>query len=377
MIIGFDAKRAFRNNTGLGNYSRMLICSLASAHQDVQVILYAPQMSGYYKSFFSSYANISTRQPRGWRSLLPSLWRGFGISRHLQGDRVNIYHGLSHELPHLIPSRIRRVVTIHDLVAWRYPQYFNVIDAFIHRVKMRHSCHSADIVVAISEQTKNDIIHYLHIPESKIRVLYQSCDEIFWQPVTEEDIASVRQSYHLPDRYIISVGTVEERKNQLAIIEALSRLPEWVHLVLVGRSRGRYGRLVRRSIEEKGLSQRVHWLTDARFSDFPALYAASSAAAYMSFFEGFGIPILEAMCSGTVVLTSNCSSMPEVGGDAVLYADPRRSDEIAAQLLRLLTDDVLRADLLSRSRQRIQRFTAEKIGDDFYRLYVELYKGGV
>lgn len=377
MIIGFDAKRAFRNNTGLGNYSRMLICSLASAHQDVQVILYAPQMSGYYKSFFSSYANISTRQPRGWRSLLPSLWRGFGISRHLQGDRVNIYHGLSHELPHLIPSRIRRVVTIHDLVAWRYPQYFNVIDAFIHRVKMRHSCHSADIVVAISEQTKNDIIHYLHIPESKIRVLYQSCDEIFWQPVTEEDIASVRQSYHLPDRYIISVGTVEERKNQLALIEALSRLPEWVHLVLVGRSRGRYGRLVRRSIEEKGLSQRVHWLTDARFSDFPALYAASSAAAYMSLFEGFGIPILEAMCSGTVVLTSNCSSMPEVGGDAVLYADPRRSDEIAAQLLRLLTDDVLRADLLSRSRQRIQRFTAEKIGDDFYRLYVELYKGGV
>ena len=374
MVIGFDAKRAFRNNTGLGNYSRMLVCSLASGHQDVQPILYAPQMSGYYKSFFSSYANISTRQPRGWRSLLPALWRGFGISRHLTSDRVEIYHGLSHELPHFIPSRIRRVVTIHDLVAWRYPKYLGTVEAAMHRLKMRHSCEIADVVVAISEQTKRDIMEYMHVPESKIRVLYQSCDEIFWEPVTQESIASVRHTYHLPEQYILSVGTVEERKNQLNLVRAMAQVPEEVHLVLVGRARGKYGKQVEHAIAEMGLRDRVHWLHDAQFSDFPALYAGSRAVAYVSRFEGFGIPILEAMCSGAVVVTSNCSSMPEVGGDAVLYADPDRTDDIARQLNLLLTDEALRADLLSRSQQRIQMFTQEKISDDFYQLYSSLHE---
>lgn len=373
MVIGFDAKRAFRNNTGLGNYSRMLVCSLASSHQDVQSILYAPQMSGYYKTFFSCYANISTRQPRGWRALFPSLWRGFGISRHLKGDKVDIYHGLSHELPHFIPSRIRRVVTIHDLVAWRYPKYLGTLEAAIHRMKIRHSCKNADVVVAISEQTKRDIIEFMHIPESKIRVLYQSCDEIFWEPVTPEQIASVRDTYHLPDNYIISVGTVEERKNQLNLVEAVAQLSDDVHLVIVGRGRGSYGNDLKRLVSARGLVNRVHWLHDVEFGDFPALYAGSRVAAYVSRFEGFGIPILEAMCSGAVVLTSNCSSMPEVGGDAVLYANPDQPSEIAQQLTRLWTDEALRADLRSRSRERIQQFTHEKISHDFYQLYTELY----
>lgn len=374
MVIGFDAKRAFRNNTGLGNYSRMLVCSLASCHQDVQSILYAPQMSGYYKSFFSSYANISTRQPRGWRALFPALWRGFGISLHLNDDRVDIYHGLSHELPHFIPSHIRRVVTIHDLVAFRYPKYLGTMEAAMHRMKMRHSCDIADVVVAISEQTKRDIMEYMLVPESKIRVLYQSCDEIFWDPVTPEQIASVRDTYRLPDNYILSVGTVEERKNQMNLVEALAQMSDDVHLVIVGRARGSYGDNLKRLISARGLNNRVHWLHNVEFSDFPALYAGSKAVAYVSRFEGFGIPILEAMCSGAVVLTSNCSSMPEVGGDAVLYADPERPDDIARQLTILLTDEALRTDLLSRSKERVKQFTQEKISHDFYQLYTELYK---
>ena len=374
MVIGFDAKRAFRNNTGLGNYSRMLVCSLASSHQDVRSILYAPQMSGYYKTFFSCYANISTHQPQGWRRFFPSLWRGFGISRHLKEDRVDIYHGLSHELPHLIPSGIRRVVTIHDLVAWRYPQYLGKMEAAMHRIKMCHSCNIADVVVAISEQTKRDIMEFMHIPESKIRVLYQSCDELFWEPVTPEAIASARDTYRLPENYILSVGTVEDRKNQLNLVEAMKHLPDEVHLVIVGRARGKYGKTVQRAIADGTLSQRVHWLHNVEFSDFPALYAGSRAVAYVSRFEGFGIPILEAMCSGAVVLTSNCSSMPEVGGDAVLYADPEQPAEIAKQLMRLWSDEALCADLRSRSRERIQQFTQEKVSQEFYKLYCEVLK---
>ena len=203
MIIGFDAKRAFQNQTGLGNYSRMLICGLAQQYQNVRSFLYAPDMSGEYKSYFSGFANISTRQPSGIDRHFPNLWRRYGVSVHLKGDKVDIFHGLSHELPHGIPRSIKKVVTMHDLIVWRYPQYYSLFDRLVHRIKQRHSCRIADVVVAISEQTKGDLIKYMHVPESKIKVLYQSCDNIFWKPVADADRTAVRETYGLPEKYVV------------------------------------------------------------------------------------------------------------------------------------------------------------------------------
>lgn len=372
MIVGYDAKRAFKNKTGLGNYSRMLVCGLASEFQDYHAFLYSPQMSGYYKSFFSGYANISTRQPSGVDRWFPRLWRGFGVTLHLAGDKVQLYHGLSHELPHRIPSKIKKIVTIHDLVAWRFPQYIGPFDAWIHRMKMRHSCCVADVVVAISEQTKRDLIDLMHVPENKIRVLYQSCDPMFWQPVEQDEIAAAREKYSLPEKYIIAVGTIEERKNQLALVEAMKQMPDDMYLLLVGRRRGKYGDQVVEEATKSAFSSHVRVLENADFEDFPALYAGSLASAYVSKFEGFGIPILEAMCAGTPVLTSNCSSMPEVGGDAVLYANPESVDEIASQLKRLVSDDALRADLLKKAEVQRQKFSEKAVATAFYNLYSEL-----
>lgn len=372
MVIGFDAKRAFRNNTGLGNYSRILLCSLATLQDDIECILYSPKMSGEYTKFFSSYAKISTRQPSGIYRWFPNTWRSIGISRLMRDDRIEIYHGLSHELPHLLSRRIYRVVTIHDLVAWRYPQYFSTIDAIIHRIKMKHACKTSDIVVAISEQTKRDLIEFAHVPEEKIRVLYQSCDEQFWMPIAAERVETVRNTYNLPEKYLITIGTVEERKNQLAIVEAMQRLPDDIHLVIIGRPKGKYGKSVQKAITESRTTHRIHWIHNADFEDFPALYAGSIASVYVSRFEGFGIPILESMCSGTAVLTSNCSSMPEVGGDAVLYANPDDLDEIAHQMQRLVEDSQLRNELIARGRERIQLFSAQHISDQYRQLYKEL-----
>lgn len=375
MIIGYDAKRAFQNTTGLGNYSRMLVCGLASEFQDFHAFLYAPKVSGFYKSFFSCYANISSRSPRGFDRWLPSLWRNFGVSMHLTGDNVQLYHGLSHELPHRIPSKIKKIVTVHDLVSWRFPQYFSPIDALIHRVKMLHSCKIADVVVAISNQTKSDLVEFMKVPENKIRVLYQSCDPMFWQPVEASDIEIVKEKYLLPEKYVIAVGTIEERKNQLAVVEAMEKLPDDIHLILVGKRRGKYGSQVAEEVAKQGFTSRIRMIENADFEDFPALYANSMASVYMSKFEGFGIPILEAMCSGTPVLTSNCSSMPEVGGDAVLYADPNSVDDIAAQLKRLVGDEALRADLLKKAEVQKQKFSEKRVTAAFHDLYTELIEG--
>lgn len=372
MVIGFDAKRAFQNSTGLGNYSRILICGLAQEHQDIRAFLYSPHITGEYAKYFTGFANISTRIPSSIDRFFPDIWRRFGVTVHLRGDKVKIFHGLSHELPHGIPHSIKRVVTMHDLIVWRYPEFYKPFDRMVYRIKQRHSCRIADAVVAISEQTKRDLIEYLHVPESKIKVIYQSCDPMFWNAILDSDIEYVRKTYNLPEKYIICVGSIEERKNQVAVVKAMTELPDDVHLVIVGKNHGGYQGTLTSAIRSHNLTQRVHILKDADFEDFPALYAGAVASAYMSFFEGFGIPILEAMCSGTPVVTSNVSSMPEAGGDAVLYADPKNPSEIAAQLKRIIEDPALRQQLVEKGKVQCQNFSQHKIIGDLYQLYTSL-----
>lgn len=372
MVIGFDAKRAFQNNTGLGNYSRMLICGLAQEHQDVQAILYSPDMSGYYKTYFTGFANISTRQPSGWDRRFPNLWRGFGVAMHLVGDKVKLYHGLSHELPHGIPRSIKKVVTMHDLIVWRYPEYYTRFDVMMHRLKQRHSCRNADVVVAISEQTKRDLIDIMHVPEAKIRVIYQTCDPIFWQPIPETEKEDIKALYHLPEKYFVCVGTIEERKNQIAVVKALKELPEDVHLVIVGRPRGRYYSDLQRTIKSLGLYDRVQIVTKAEFEDFPGLYANAIGSVYVSHFEGFGIPILESMCCDTPVITSNLSSMPEAGGDAALYVNPDDPKDVAEKMRQLMSDPALREELIAKGRIQREKFTQKVVVDQLYEVYSSL-----
>lgn len=375
MVIGFDAKRAFQNDTGLGNYSRMLICGLAQGRQDLQAVLYAPKMSGDYRSYFSGYANISTRQPSGWDRYFPDLWHGFGIGMHLTGDGVKLYHGLSNELPHGIPKGIKKVVTMHDLLVWRYPQYFKPLDCRVRRLTERHSCKVADVVVAVSEQTKRDLMEVLGVPEEKIRVLYQSSDPIFWQPVPEDDKEDIKALYHLPEKYFVCVGTIEERKNQIAVVEAVGRLAEDVHLVIVGRPRTHYYFDLQRRIRELRLNRRVHIIQNAHFEDFPGLYANAVGSVYVSRFEGFGVPVLESMCCDTPVITSNCSSMPEAGGDAVLYVDPDDVGGIAGCMERLLAEPGLRRELVEKGRRQREKFAPDRVVEKFYSLYDSLVEG--
>ena len=289
-----------------------------------------------------------------------------------KGDKIDIFHGLSHELPHGIPRSIKKVVTMHDLIVWRYPRFYSLVDRMVHKSKQRHACHIADVVVAISEQTKSDLIKYLKVPESKIKVLYQSCDNIFWQPVGEKDKAEARETYHLPERYVICVGSIEERKNQVAAVKALAELPSDIHLVIVGRPHGNYYHGLQSEIRRSKLTDRVHILTDAEFEDFPALYANAIASVYVSQFEGFGIPIVESMCCDVPVVTSNVSSMPEAGGDAALYANPNNPHEIAQQLQLIVGDPQFRASLVEKGRQQRMKFSPDKIISDFYAMYTEL-----
>ena len=370
MVIGYDAKRAFCNNTGLGNYSRGVITQTIK-QSDNQAILFTPSVKGRYEHFFDEFgirnSEIKIVEPKGLWKVVPSVWRSVGVRHAVKRDGVEIFHGLSHELPYGLPKGVKKVVTMHDLIVMRFPEFFKPSDRVIHRVKMRHACRVADVVVAISEQTKRDLVELLGVPEEKIKVVYQSCDPMFWNEELRIKNEELRIKYSLPEKYIICVGTLEERKNQLTVVEAMKRMPEEVSLLLIGRPRGEYGQRVLRCADS-----RVRVLSNAAFADFPALYSGAMASVYMSRFEGFGIPVLESMCCDCPVVTSNVSSMPEAGGDAALYADPEDTDAIAAHLLRLCEDEAFRQERIAKGRLQRMKFAPERVAADMLEVYNSL-----
>lgn len=374
--IGYDAKRAFCNGTGLGNYSRAVISGMWKAEGGkCGDVLYTPKVKARFEHWCDGCEGLKVEKPRSLWRLVPGLWRTVGVSLRLRRDGVELFHGLSHELPYGLPKEVKRVVTMHDLIVYRFPEYFKPIDRIIHKVKMRHACRVADVVVAISEQTKRDLIALLKVPEEKIRVVYQSCDSMFWDRAYRDLISfsDLREKYGLPERYVICVGTVEERKNQETAVRAVAALPEDVKLVIVGRPRGSYPAKVKATVHECGMEKRTIFLEKADFADFPALYGGAVASVYMSRFEGFGIPVLESLCCDTPVVTSNVSSMPEAGGEAALYAAPDDYRTVAGHLRRLLDDADYRRGVIEKGRTQRLRFAPEKVVQDMLAVYSSIF----
>lgn len=361
MIIAFDAKRAFKNNTGLGNYSRTIIREFALTHPDDTLLLLTPDTRGRHSGFCADMPNVRIIVPHGIWRIFKSLWRTIGIGLRLLPEMPDVYHGLSQELPLIFTGRdahkagTRTVVSIHDMMPWRYPKNFHLIDRCIYRRKVKTACRHADRIIAISLQTKKDIVMFLSTDPSKIEVIYQSCEPQFRNTITAEQRAEVKKRYGLPEQYVICVGTIERRKNQDTLVRAMQSVASNVSLVIVGRKADLYPQ-VEATIHELALNDRVIILDSARFEDFPALYAGALAAVYISLFEGFGIPILEAMCCGTPVVTSRCSSMPEVGGEAALYADPTDIADIAEKINRLAHDSILRNNLITKGTEQAKHF---------------------
>ena len=375
MRIGFDAKRAMQNFTGLGNYSRYLIEILYRFHPENEYLLYAPKYreSRQFQALQASCPAIGCRYPEGFWRRLRSLWRTFGITRCLECDGVDIYHGLSNELPLNIrrQRRAKSVVTIHDLIFVRYPQYYGAIDRWLYRYKYGRSCRNADAIIAISECTKRDIVNYFKIAPEKIHVVYQGCDSSFTSIASEAIRQEVRKRYGLPGRYILSVGSIEERKNVLLAVKAMPRLPEEVHLVIVGK-RTAYTDEVERFIEENHLRERVHLLHDVIFRHLPAVYQMAEIFVYPSRFEGFGIPILEALHSSVPVIAATGSCLEEAGGPDSIYVHPDDVEGMTAALTLLVEHPEKRRYMAEQGKWYAARFSEERQARQLVELYQAL-----
>ena len=368
MNIGFDAKRAFHNFSGLGNYSRLLIQSLSDLYNNNQYFLFTPTYKPHALHHFADKENCTIVTPKSINTLVPSsFWRTFSIVNDIYAQNIDIFHGLSGELP-FSALKMPKVVTIHDVIFMRYPEYYASSDRKMYEKKFKHACKVADKIITVSKQTADDCIHFLCADPKKIEIGYQSCDPIFWRSLKDENI-SIR--YDLPQKFILNIGTMEERKNLLNLIKALKFIDDEISLVAIG-GKTRFTAHVEAYIKENNLSHRVKLMHDIPFCDFPAIYAAAATFVYPSVFEGFGIPVLEALATGTPVATSNLSSMPEVGGDAALYFNPYNVEDMADKINVLLHNKATVIQLNENRTKQLEKFSIENIAKNVNEMYLSL-----
>lgn len=351
MKISLDAKRAYHNSRGLGNYSRDTIRLLTTFAPENEYYLIGKPSAKY------SFGGTTTVAPHGIYRHCPTMFRSFGCVADLRG--MDVYMGLSGELPfgiHRVDA-LRKIVTIHDAIFIRYPELYSATYRYVFTQKVKYACHVADKIIAISEQTKRDVVRFFGVDEKKIEVVYQGCNNIFREKVTDEALKEL-SSYGLPSEYILNVGAIEPRKNLENLIKAVGVSGCGLPIVAVG-GRSKYAEQMRMLAEETGVS--LTMLHGFPFRLFPAVYSKAMMFAYPSVFEGFGIPILEAMCVGTPVLTSTGSCFAETGGEACVYANPLSVEEIAEGVKRIAEDENMRRKMVAKGYEQAAKFTDEKV----------------
>jgi glycosyltransferase involved in cell wall biosynthesis len=385
MNIGFDAKRAFHNGTGLGHYSRTLINSLALQYPEHHYFLFNPKPSTFYQPHFN---NIHIITPQFFlHQQFKSAWRSSWVKKDLKKLNIDLYHGLSHEIPVGIQkTNIKSVVTIHDLIFERYPEQFNKIDVAIYRKKFKYACDHANHVIAISNQTKEDIIQFYGTNENKISICYQSCNPAFAQKLASDEKKRITAKYNLPKQFYLYVGSIIERKNLLTICKALKISFEKnnIPLVVIGKGDS-YEEKVKGYVKNNDLEKKIIFLSESSVAtkspdfrtakDFPAIYQSAVAMIYPSIFEGFGIPVLEALWSRLPVITSNVSCLPEAAGKGSILLEPFNVEQMAEAMIKVANDETLRLEMIDDGWQHAHQFTNEKCAAKVMEVYQQVMKG--
>lgn len=384
MIIGFDAKRIVRNGTGLGGYGRTLVNDLIRRNSgDMELLFYAPDMGrDHLRQQIIQDPHARFVYPKGNPCRLGrDLWRVKGIVSQLKADGVQLFHGLTGELPLGIKkSGIKTVVTIHDLIFMRHPEYYNWLDVKIYEWKFRQTLKEADRIIAISECTKRDIIELGGISGDNIDVIYQSCNPRFLASPSNNpsfpnahpsSLNAQRSSLNLPRRYMLIVGTIEERKNLMLAMRSLARLPEDIHLVAVGR-RTPYTAKVEQEAERLGVRSRLHILSGVSDADLHVIYSLAEVFVYPSRYEGFGIPIIEAIFSGLPVVACTGSCLEEAGGSDCLYVHPDDVDGFAQCVCRMLIGSPERDARIRLSQNYVQRFCGQDVASQVAGIYNQI-----
>jgi len=370
MRIGFDAKRAFFNKSGLGSYSRNLLQGLAQNYPDNNYLLYTPGIN--YDLFEPREKCFSINQPQLLHHrIFRSYWRAFHLSKQIVKDNIDIYHGLTHEIPFNFPSsQVKSVVTIHDLIFLRLPYLYHAIDRAMYRKKIRYSCSVSDRIVAVSKQTAMDIMDFFDVSEDKIDVVYQGCNPMFNRVIPQVEKEILRMKYVLPNSFMLYVGTIEERKNLLTLLKAMHSGKIDYPLVVIGKATSYLNKVIE-FIERHSLIN-IIFIDIVQNQDLPGIYQLADLFVYPSIFEGFGIPILEALYSKVPVITSKGRCFAEAGGSSTIYIDPNNVEELAAAIRKVLWDTKLQEHMKEEGYRYAGNFDEDKVSRNIMQVYKKL-----
>jgi glycosyltransferase involved in cell wall biosynthesis len=354
MLIGVDASRAILpQRTGTENYSLYLIQALSRVGPGHRYRLYTREMPP--PGLLPSSANVEVRS-MPW----PRLWTHGRLSWEMLWHPPDLLFVPAHVLPLIHPPS--SVVTVHDLGYLYYPQAHPPFQRWYLDCSTRYHCRVAAHIIADCQVTKDDLIrHYRAVPE-RITVIYAAYDAERYRPADSTARTSARARYGLEGPYLLYVGTLQPRKNLSRLLEAFARLRETreeLTLVIVGKKGWLYEPLFRQ-VRELGLETSVFFTGYIPEDDLPLLLSGATAFVLPALYEGFGLPVLEAMACGTPVVCSNVASLPEVAGDAALLADPLDVEDLAEAMMRIVEDTALRRELVARGLERVRTFSWER-----------------
>ncbi len=360
--IGFDAKRLFHNASGLGNYSRTLVKNLKTHFPQHEYHLFTPSVVNNEETRYFLEGGFHIHTPGRWTP--KSWWRTFGIGPMCKALDLDIFHGLSHELPWGMPQKgLKTVVTMHDLIYEVYPSFFKWHDRKLYRLKYKSACNRADAVIAISEATARDLINLYKIPRNKISVIFQSCAAVFQTEAPE---------VHLK-KHFLYVGTIEERKGMIDLVHSYAQLSdaEKKPVVVIGGGTDHLDE-VKKVIRYYGLENQFEFkgkLPNAKLLEY---YDQAIALLLPSVYEGFGIPLAESLFRGVPVITSPFSALPEAAGPGGLIVDPKDHKALANAMRSMLNEEVWNKLSEAGGTFVKQKFSSRSTAEELHRFYLTL-----
>lgn len=335
LVVGMDISQ-LAHRGGVATYTKNL-AEQFSKIKDVEMAFF---YSSFRKPYHGSLKNVRKyRLPPTLFEMLFNRWRNVSIEKFL--GPLDIFHSSDWTQP---PNKAKKITTYHDVIPLKYPTWSHPKIVAVHKRRLKIVEREIDMVIAVSESTKKDLMEISNIPEEKIIVIYEGPTGNF-KPQSQENIFEFKKKYNLPQNFVLAIGGIGERRNLQRIKEATKDY----NLVIAG--------------------QTIPWLDTL---ELELLYASADVLLYCSLYEGFGIPLLDSFLVGVPVITSNVSSMPEVGGDAVLYVDPLDLEDIKEKLRLVLEDKDLKANMIKKGFEQVKKFSWEKAAEQTADIYRKL-----
>jgi glycosyltransferase involved in cell wall biosynthesis len=369
MKIGIDARPLAADRGGIARALESILREMLPIDRQNDYYLYS------HKNFSQGFDVPNWRKRIGSRSwALPgTLWLQGEGRRMILGDRLDVFWGTAHVLPLRLPSSVRRLVTIHDLV-WRlYPETATAFNLWISRRFIGRSISQANQIVADSESTRRDLEQVLGVPRSKIRVVHLGVADTYHPRDPAASARFIAAKFRVSENYISAVGTIEPRKNLVTLIEAMALLRSrdaLRHQLLLAGASGWKNSQIYASIKRHGLTpEQVKFLGYVPDEDLPLLYSGAAAFVFPSLYEGFGLPLVEAMACGVPIVASNVSSIPEVVKDGAMLVSPRSPEGFADAITRITSDSSLRRTLAQKGLERAQHFRWDNAAREMLQLF--------